>query len=157
MNRKERDTMTRATVHRLVEPVVERLGYELILVELVHDRQGTVLRLFVDQQGGVTLEDCARVSREVGAMLDVEDPIEGPYHLEVSSPGLDRPLVRQGDFVRFAGQKARIVTQERVGGRRTFRGVLQGVEGDRVLLLVDGQLLRIPLAEIARANVQYQF
>lgn len=145
-------------MHRLAEPVLERLGYELVLVELARERQGAVLRLFVDKEGGVTLEDCARISREVGAVLDVEDPIEGAYHLEVSSPGLDRPLVRERDFVRFAGRRARIVThEERVGGRRTFRGVLQGVEGDAVLLLVDGQPMRIPLAEIARANVEYQF
>jgi ribosome maturation factor RimP len=154
-----RERATAATVQRLIEPALERLGYELVLVEYGREPMGMVLRLFVDKtgEGGITLDDCARVSQDVSATLAVEDPIEGAYHLEVSSPGLNRPLTREKDFVRYAGEKVKVVTHEAIEGRRSFSGVLGGLEGDLVLVTVDGKPWRIPRSAIARANIEYQF
>jgi ribosome maturation factor RimP len=158
MDRRDRDRATAAAVQRIVEPALERMGYELVLVEYGRERAGAVLRLYIDREGGVNLDDCALVSRDVGALLDVEDPIEGAYHLEVSSPGLNRPLTRERDFIRFAGQRVKVVTALALEGQRTFRGRLEGVEGKDVLLHVEGKSpVRIPLGSIARANIEYQF
>lgn len=157
MSPREQDRATAAAVHRLVEPVLERMGYELVLVEFGRERPGMVLRLYIDRDGGVGLEDCERVSREVSAVLDVEDLIDGPFHLEVSSPGVNRPLTRERDFERFKGEQAKVVTLEPRDGRKTFKGRLEGVEQGEVVITVDGQEYRIPLGAIARANLVYQF
>jgi ribosome maturation factor RimP len=109
----------------------------------------------MDRPGGVTLDDCQRVSEELGDHLDVEDFVGYPYHLEVSSPGLDRPLTRDQDFVRFAGQEARVSTREDLQGRRNFRGRLAGLQDGAVLLdLPDGQRVLIPRELILRARLQ---
>src|ERR1044071_667568 len=112
---------------RLLEPVVEGLGYELVLLEYVPQRGGGLVRLYIDSLGGITLKDCERVSREVSATLDVEDPIQGNYRLEVSSPGIDRPLVKPEHFERFVGHDVSIrLTAPRAGGRRRYSGQLLG-------------------------------
>ena len=136
----------------LLEPAVSRLGYELVGVEY-HGGCRALLRLYIDREGGVSVEDCQRVSRQVSGLLDVEDPIPGPYTLEVSSPGLDRPLFRAEDFQRFAGREVRIRTDVPLEGRRNFRGVLRGLRGGEVLVEVDGAELALPVERIEQARL----
>ena len=135
------------------------LGYECVALEFRSGRgrlRGLV-RLFIDQPGGVKLDDCVRASRHLDVVLDVEDVVPGAYTLEVSSPGLDRPLAKLGDFTRFAGHVAQVQTHEQIDGRKSWTGELRGIDGGDVLLTVDGRPARIPLAGIKRANLKYQF
>lgn len=142
-------------VRELAQPILTELGLELVEVEFRRETQGWVLRLYMDRPGGVTLGDCQRVSEELGDHLDVEDLVDHPYHLEVSSPGLDRPLTRDADFFAFAGKSARITTSEAVGGQKNFRGRLAGLaEGTVLLDLPDGRRVAIPRGLIARARLQ---
>ena len=143
----------RETLLKILEPAVNGLGYELVELEF----QGKLLRLYIDQAQGVTLDDCEKVSRQVGAVLDVADPIPGHYTLEVSSPGLDRPLRKPADFEARAGQRARIELTLPLDGRRRFAGTLRGLENDAVLIEVDGALFRLPLAQIAKARLVPEF
>jgi len=114
-----------------------------------------ILRLFIDKEGGITLDDCAHVSRQLSARLDAEDPIDGRYTLEVSSPGLDRPLSRERDFERFAGQRVRVTTESPIDGQRNFIGRLEGLVAGAVhLVLEDGREVRIPRNRISRACLQ---
>ena len=130
------------------------LGYELIGVEYVPAGSRTVLRLYIDASEGVTLEDCEQVSRQVSALLDVEDPIPGHYTLEVSSPGIDRPLLTPEHYRRFAGEDVRISLGAPLDGRRRFRGRLLGLsDAGEVLLEEDGEERRIPLHEVRKANL----
>jgi ribosome maturation factor RimP len=150
----------------VIEPVVNGLGYELVLLEFAPSRRMGTLRLYIDflpseAAGGdaaaeIQIEDCERVSREVAATLDVEDPIPSAYRLEVSSPGLDRPLVSADHFRRFAGEKVRIDMLVPVGGQKRFRGILRGTdtEGRVVMLETEtAQQVSLPLADIERARV----
>jgi len=108
----------------------------------------------IDREGGVTVDDCAEFSRRVGAVLDAEDPIAGPYNLEVSSPGLDRRLVGAADFERFQGRRARITLNSPIGGRRNFQGVLGGLEGGEILLRVEGgEVFRLRVSSVQRAHL----
>ena len=140
-------------VQELVAPVVAALGYELVGVEHVAQGRHSILRLYIDRDDGITVDDCERVSRQVSALLDVEDPIPGEYVLEVSSPGLDRPLLNAEHFQRFAGHTVRLRLTQPMEGRRRFSGLLQGLRGDQVLLLVDGVEVALPLAKIDKANL----
>ena len=143
-----------ARFRALAEPILADLGLELVEVEFRRETHGWVLRLYMDRPGGVTLDDCQRVSEELGDHLDVEDFVGYPYHLEVSSPGLDRPLTRDQDFVRFVGQEARIATRSDLDGRHNFRGRLAGLQDGAVLLdLPDGQRAAIPRELILRARL----
>ena len=142
-----------ATIQDFAEPVLVELGLELVEVQFRPEAHGWVLRLFIDKEGGVTIDDCADVSREISAYLEAEDLIEHSYHLEVSSPGLERPLKRLEDFERFSGRKARIKLKEPVGEQRVFVGTLAGVEDQAVSLLVDGREQRFALNRIARARL----
>ena len=127
-------------------------------MELLGAGPGTILRLYIDKQGGVTLDDCAHVSEGVSAMLDVEDPIESAYHLEVSSPGLDRPLRKPADFARYKGRRVRVKTYGPVdgaGNRKVFVGQLLGFENELVRIDVDGTPYNVPHAAIAKANLEW--
>ena len=143
----------REALESLIEPAVTRLGYELVGLELLGRGRGMIVRLYIDQPGGVTLDDCQRVSRQVSGLLDVEDPIPGPYTLEVSSPGLDRPLFKEEHFRRFAGHEVRIRTDVPLDGRRKFRGRLRGVRAGAVLLEVDGVEVALPMERIEQARL----
>jgi ribosome maturation factor RimP len=139
----------------LAGPILADLGLELVEVEFRRESHGWVLRLYMDKPGGVTLDDCQRVSEELSDHLDVEDPVGHPYHLEVSSPGLDRPLTRDEDFTRFAGQEIRIATRSDLDGRHNFHGRLAGWRDGMVLLdLPDGRRAEIPRDVILRARLQ---
>ena len=146
----------------LLEPLVESLGFELVLLEYNPFRGSAALQLFIDRAGidapgGITLADCERVSREVAGLLDVEDPIPQGYRLEVSSPGLDRPLVKPKDFERFAGSQAKVQLIAPLAGgstRRKFEGVLRGMQGENVVLeTVDAGKIELALPQIERARL----
>lgn len=150
--------MSRITplIQDLVEPLLSDLGYEL--VDLQYSREGGryILRLFIDRPGGVGLDDCEKVSRAVGELLDQEDPIPNSYYLEVSSPGLERPLKKEADFLRFTGRKVKIHTFAPIEGQRHFRGRLQGCQDGRVQVQLDGGVLRvIPLDQVATARLVF--
>ena len=121
---------------RIVTPTIEGLGFELVRLRLMGGRRPTLQIMAERPEGGIEVEDCARISRAVSAVLDVEDPISGEYVLEVSSPGIDRPLTRLKDFERYAGYEAKLETTEMIDGRRRFKGVLAGVEDGEVLIEV---------------------
>ena len=137
----------------MLGPSVQALGCELLGVQVARGRSHTVLRLYIDRPEGISLEDCERVSHQVSGILDVEDPIDGEYSLEVSSPGADRPLFGAEQFARFTGHPARIRLGVPVDGRRSVTGVLEGVEGDAVLLREEETLWRLPLEQIAQARL----
>jgi ribosome maturation factor RimP len=141
------------TVKALIEPVVTGLGYELVGVEYLAQGHHSLLRVYVDSDAGITVDDCADVSRQLSAMLDVEDPLPGTYSLEVSSPGVDRPLFEAADFERFSGQQARIRLLAPLDGQRKFKGVLTGIQNNNVLLMEDGREVSVPLDRIAKANL----
>ena len=141
----------------MLEPVVAIDGYELLDVRLTSDRGRTVLQVFIDHERGITLEDTTRVTHLVDPVLDVEDPIDTSYDLEVSSPGLDRPLRTAEHFQRHAGEQVRIRTFEPLDGCRNYKGRLLGCEDGEVRVEVDGALYRVPIEAIERANVKYQF
>jgi ribosome maturation factor RimP len=142
----------------MVEPVVNGLGYELVLLEYAPSRRTGTLRLFIDKPAGIVVEDCERVSREVAALLDVEDPVPGAYRLEVSSPGLDRPLVKPEHFERFIGEKIRVEMMAPIAGQRRFRGVLLGIDGRTVTLETEqAQRVMLPLSDIEQARLVPDF
>lgn len=144
---------------KLVEPMLVREGFELVEVEVVGSGPSTILRLFIDKPGGVTLDDCAFVSEGVDAVLDVEDPFETSYHLEVSSPGLDRPLRKRSDFERYTGRKVKVKTYGPIAGagaRKVFPGVLKGLRGEAVVVDVDGTEFEVPLEAVAKANLEWE-
>lgn len=147
---------------RLLEPVLERDGYDLVEVEWGRAGGRWTLRLFVDKAGGLGIADCQLVSSTVEPILDVDDFIEPAYDLEVSSPGLDRPLRRPKDFDRYAGQRAHVKSYGPIGGtapaqsaRKSWTGVLKGFRDGAVELDVDGVLHRIPHDQIAKARLEY--
>lgn len=142
---------------QLLEPVVEDLGFELWHLELEGSGNNRLLRLYIDAEEGIVVEDCERVSREVGAALDVADPLPGAYRLEVSSPGLDRPLARPEHFRRFLGQKARVTLYAPIDGRRRFAGVLRDLDDDNVHLEYDDGTVALPLTAIAKARLMPEF
>jgi ribosome maturation factor RimP len=143
-----------ARIEPAVNGIVESSGMELVHAEIRREGGRLVLRLYIDKEGGVTLDDCARVSRLVSAQMDAEDPIPDRYTLEVSSPGLDRPLNRDRDFARFAGHQVRVSTAAPLEGQRNFAGRLQGLaEGIVRLVLEGGREVAIPRDLITKARL----
>ncbi|MGH8445561.1 MAG: ribosome maturation factor RimP [Solimonas sp.] len=140
-------------LEQLLEPVLESLGYELVLLEYSPHPRNAMLRLYIDAPAGIMVEDCERVSREVAGVLDVEDPIRSAYRLEVSSPGLDRPLVKPAHFLRFAGEQARVQLIAPLNGRRRYVGFIRGFEGETLTLETKEGMAEIPLSEIERARL----
>jgi ribosome maturation factor RimP len=137
----------------LIEPAVTALGYELVGVEYLAQGRHSLLRVFIDKPEGVTLEDCERTSRQISSILDVEDPVQGQYTLEVSSPGLERPLFKLDHYERFLGSEIQMRLKVPVGGRRKFKGRIVGVHDDQVVLDIDGTERTFSFADIERAQV----
>jgi len=149
-------------VETLARPITLSLGLELVEVEYKREGRRMVLRLYIDKPGGVSLDDCADVSREIAAVLDVDDVIPGRYTLEVSSPGLNRPLKTKSHYEAYAGRLVKIKTFEMLPDdagnlRKTFLGELLGVEGDMIRLkLREGQTASIPLPAVAKAHLEFE-
>ena len=146
--------MSDETLNGLIEPVVIGLGYQLWGIEKVQQGRRVTLKIYIDAKDGVTIEDCAKVSRQVSGLLDVEDPISGDYLLEVSSPGIDRRLFKPEHFDLCKGEKIQVILRQAFEGQRKWKGVLCGLdEGDAVLRVDDTQEIVLPLASIERARV----
>ena len=145
--------MLRERLMALVEPVIGRLGYELVDLEFAAGRSHAVVRLFIDGPAGVGLEDCAAVSREVSALLDAEDPIPNAYTLEVSSPGTDRVLRTRAHFGRFVGERVYVELKEARAGRRRYTGKLLTVDDSGIALEVDQEHVALGFQEIGKARL----
>jgi len=141
-----------AELRKLIEPAVTALGFELVGVELIRAKT-SVLRVYIDHEDGIGIDDCKAVSYQVSGLLDVEDPIRGQYSLEVSSPGLDRPLYQARDFERFAGHEVNLRLIAPVQGRRKFKGTLRGMRDDQVVVQMDEEELVVSLDEIDQARL----
>ena len=152
-------------IEKLVQPLLEELGCELVDLEYQREQRGWVLRFFLDKENGINLDDCAMASREISSLMDVENIISTAYSLEVSSPGIERPLKKTQDFKRFTGQLAKIKTITSIDpdttgkNRKTFVGTLSGFEDEDVLLILKNttDAVRIPLQQIDKANLHYEF
>jgi ribosome maturation factor RimP len=148
-------------VRSLLDPIVTREGFELVDVEWQREGAGWVLRLYVDRPGGVTIDHCQELSRTVEPALDVEEIIEPAYSLEVSSPGIERPLRKPEHFRKFAGERAHLKTFGPIetgrGPRKSWTGILRGIRDGAVEIEVDGALHRIPLERIAKAHLEHDF
>ncbi len=144
-----------ASVTGLVKPVLDDLGIELYCIQISGGKGRGLLRVFIEKEGGVTIDDCQRVSREIEAILDVEDPMPGPFTLEVSSPGIERPLNRPEDFRRFTGQTARVVTIESVENQKFFVGeILEAGDDEIIMLLPKERQVAIAYKIISKARLE---
>ncbi|RQC94587.1 ribosome maturation factor RimP [Pseudomonas aeruginosa] len=141
----------------LLAPVVEALGYECWGVEFISQGRHSVLRVYIDRPEGILIDDCEAVSRQVSGILDVEDPISGEYTLEVSSPGMDRPLFTLEQFAKHAGEQVKIRLRSLYEGRRNYQGILRGVEEQDVVVLVDDHEYLLPIDSIDKANIIPRF
>ncbi|MCE2509452.1 MAG: ribosome maturation factor RimP [Alphaproteobacteria bacterium] len=150
----ESKTSLEEPILKMISPSLEAMGYEVVRVLFTAGRRPT-LQVMTERIDGqdVTVDDCAQVSRTVSALLDVEDPIKGAYQLEVSSPGIDRPLTRRKDFSRFSGHLAKVETKEAMNGRRRFQGTLLGIDDDRIRLDQDGETLELDFNDVRRAKL----
>ena len=146
-------------VWELVAPFAAEEGMEVVEIQCRHEggRGGRVLRIYLDKEGGPNLDELSRVSRQVSDLLDVHDPVVGPYVLEVSSPGINRPLKRREHFARFVGKRVRVRTQDAIGGRRSFLGMLKEVTEDSIVIDQEKNEFRIPLALIDKANYEHDW
>lgn len=144
-------------IRQAAEPVLTSQNLELVDVEYQREAPGWVLRIYIDREGGVNIDDCAEVSRELSTILEVRDLIANSYILEVSSPGLTRPLKKRDDFLKYRDHRVKIKTSAPVEGRRNFKGKLLGLDGDLVKVEVDGRCYGIPQESIAKANLEIEF
>ena len=141
----------------MLEPAVNVLGCELVGIEFIPQGRRSLLRIYIDKENGVTIDDCSDVSHQVSGILDVEDPIREQYTLEVSSPGLDRPLFKLEDFDRFSGSQVKLRLRQMIDGRRNFTGRILGVEGESVRVEVDGSPQAFAIVDIDRARLVPEF
>ena len=148
-------------IRKLAEPLLEDEGMELILAECLRMKFRWLVRLYIDKEGGVTLSDCSEISNQLGDILDVHDIPPGPYTLEVSSPGLDRPLTRDKDFIIYRGSKVRVTVSTMLEGIRNFRGKLidyREENGEKILVIeMGGRTYLVPKREVRRARLEYEF
>ena len=140
-------------VKGMIEAAVNALGYELLGVEYHAAPQHSRVRVYIDSESGIGVEDCERVSYQVSGILDVEDPVAGAYDLEVSSPGLDRPLFEPNDFARYRGSRVKIRLNWPLDGRRNFRGILEGYRDGNIFINVDGAEHALPFSRIGTARL----
>ena len=151
----------REKIRQLIEPVIESEGLEIIDLECLKMKFRWLVRIFIDKEGGVTIDDCSEISKQVGDILDVYDVLPGSYTLEVSSPGLDRPLSRDKDFIKYRGSIVRIKTAEKIDGVKNFHGKLNGYldeNGAKILIVdVSGKIYRIPRDMVVKAHLVYEF
>ncbi len=143
-------------VTAIAVPLLDDEGMELVEIEYRKEKIGWVLRLFIDKEQGVALDDCANISHELGNLLEVKDLIPHPYHLEISSPGLNRPLKKEKDFQRFKGRKVRIKTTHPLGNRKNFVGILSDYKDGTIYVIIDKELFAIPHEELVKANLEWE-
>jgi ribosome maturation factor RimP len=150
-------TLTR--VWQLAAPLAEGEGMEIVDIDFRHEgsRGGRVLRLYLDREGGPNMDDLSRVSRQLSELLDAQDTIDGAYTLEVSSPGINRPLKKPAHFARFVGKRIRVRTRDLVDGRRSFLGILGQVVEDSVILIQEGKRYQIPFSMIEKSNYEHDW
>ena len=141
-------------IEGLLTPTVEALGFELWGVEYLSQGRHTLLRLYIDGPDGINVDDCAAVSEQVSAVMDVEDPISGEYTLEVSSPGMDRLLFKLGQYPGYVGEIVELRLRSAFEGRRKYKGILKGIEGEDIVLHVDDHEYLLPFETIEKARVQ---
>ncbi len=137
----------------VTEPLCEAEGFELVHVEFQPEAGGRILRLYIDKPGGVTLDDCVNISRQVSDLLDITFENIGSYNLEVSSPGVERPLGKESDYNRFKGRRVKIKTSHPINGQKNFNGILSGISDGIVSISVEGQKVVIPYKEISKARL----
>ncbi len=141
----------------MLDAPVAASGYELVGLEFIRAGQHSTLRIYIDHENGITVDDCAEVSHQVSAVLDVEDPITVAYNLEVSSPGMERPLFKAAHYDQFIGHEVSIVLKMAVANRRKWKGIIQSVEGETVTVTVDGQEESFAISNISKANLIPKF
>lgn len=141
------------SVMDLIEPVLEAEGLELVDVEYKKEGPNWILRIFIDKKGGVTVADCQKVSHLTGDLIDVEETIKIPFNLEVSSPGLDRSLKREKDFLKFKGKRIRLHSLSPIDNKRKFTGILVDFKDQIIFIDLDGKPFEIPLSQVAKANL----
>ncbi len=141
-------------IQTLLEPTVEALGFELWGLEYLSQGRHSLLRVYIEHENGISVDDCAAVSEQVGSVLDVEDPITGEYTLEVSSPGMDRLLFKLEQYPAYSGEPVELRLRRAFEGRRKFKGILKGIEGDDVVVQVDEHEYLLPHSAIEKARVQ---
>ena len=145
-------------VNRLIEPVLDEMGFELVDTEYLSEHGRWVLRIYADGEGGITLDDCARVSREIGDLIEVKDIFQHEYVLEVSSPGLNRPLKKEKDFQRAVGKKIKVKMVDPVKDRKNFTGYLKAYqEWNTCILRWTNDLVPLPWQDVKKANLVYEF
>lgn len=145
-------------IREIVEPLISEMDLNLVDIEYKREAGGWVLRVYIDKEGGVSLDDCANVSQEIGVLLDVRDIIPHSYNLEVSSPGLDRALKQTKDFLRYRGKKVKVRCFEPIGNRRNFTGTIKDVENEAVIIIdSEGKRWCIPLQNIEKARLVIDF
>ncbi len=149
--------MSNSRLDKLVQPLVEELGYEFVGLEHSSNPKNAMLRIYIDHEAGIDLDDCSKVSREVASLLDVEDPISGHYNLEISSPGLDRPLFTPEHYQQFVGEEVKLNLFAPEDGRRKFTGRILAVEGQSVQLSVDDIEIELSFGNIAKAKLVPDF
>lgn len=150
-------TEIKERVKTLIDPILLEQGLELVEMEYRREPRGWVLRIYIDKEGGVTLEDCTRINQELGRLLDVEDFITNPYVLEVSSPGLTRPLKTERDFRKVQSQRVKVRTFEPIMDRREFKGKLLEVSDQGIEIEADGERISIPFSNIGKAHLEIDF
>lgn len=148
--------LTNKSIHSLLEPNAKALGLELVAVELA-GADSPILRIYIDKADGIGVEDCAKASRQFGALLDVEDPISSKYMLEVSSPGMDRPLVTVEHFTAAIGEQVKIRMMSSLDGRRRYKGYIEAIENEVVTVNVDGENFELELADMEKARLVPDF
>ncbi|HZK18149.1 MAG TPA: ribosome maturation factor RimP [Clostridia bacterium] len=144
-------------VENLAEPTADLCGVEVVDVEFVKEGANWFLRIYIDAPGGVTLDHCERFSKEIDMVLDEKDPIKQSYHLEVSSPGLERPIKKEKDFLRFKGSTIKVKTFASINNQKNFTGIIKDTESHVLVLDVDGREVNIPLEQIAKARLVPDF
>lgn len=141
-------------VRVIMEPLLFQAGLELVDIEYRREAKGWVLRLYLDKEGGITLDDCTRISQEFGRNLDIEDFMQVPYTLEVSSPGLTRSLKTEKDFIRYCHHLVKVKTFHPIENRRNFKGRLLGISENKISIESEGGIFQIPLDNVAKANLE---
>jgi ribosome maturation factor RimP len=151
----------REEIRKLIEPVLDSENLEIVDIECLKMKSRWLVRIYMDKEGGVTIDDCSEISKQIGDILDVHDIPPGPYTLEVSSPGLDRPLNQDKDFIKYRGYKVRIKVGEKLEGVKNFQGKLIDYldENGRKILIVDvsGKIYHIPKDLVIKAHIEYEF